>query len=176
MTGLSPSTTFLEAANVHRSRRMAEELAALNLNSPGSFKFPTAPSHSHFARSTSAAIARADFDRFEDAFLPLLREAAESVGNASIRNEQIGESMGLAQAGIDRSDRAYQRDLKERGIELNADQQQSYDRKMDLEGGLAQIDAANRTRRRIRDRDFSLAAGGAALRTRYDENGGPRTL
>lgn len=157
-----------------RNQRIAE-LDRLNRQGDlddGLFRFPVGPGNKDFARHTLAAIARDDFERFESAFLPLLRESADSIGNAALRGEQMGKAADFAESGLRRSADTFGRDLAERGIDLTPEQQASYDRKMDLDIGLARVDAANRTKRRIQDRDFELAAGGQGLRSRFDENGG----
>ena len=126
--------------------------------------------HDDYAARTAAAIDRSRWEDWKQNFLPLLQQEAATVNNPAYREQMIGQAMDLAQAGQDRSDAAFQRDLREMGLSLTEDQQRSRDRKLDLSGSLAMVDAGNRTRRNLEDRDLRLAGG--ALATRNEARSG----
>ena len=133
--------------------------------------FGADPGSDDFASRTFAEINRKSWANWREKFLPLLQKEAATINNPGYKGQMIGQAMDLASAGQQKANDAFGRDLRETGLTMNPEQQQAYDRKQNLSGTLAMVDAGNRTRRNLEDRDLRLAGGGLGARNEARSGG-----
>lgn len=124
---------------------------------------------STFAADTRAQLAREDYGDWLRTFAPIEDDLINQYDNPALRARAIAGSMTMANQGLASARESQARRLKGLGIVLTPEQQASQDRKFDIARGLAQVNAANITGRRIDDRDKQILTGmapqGAALRS-----------
>ena len=123
---------------------------------------------STFAADTRARLAREDYADWLRTFRPIENELIAQYDNPALRERSVAEAQQMAMQGLAGAQESLGRRNAELGISLTQGQQKSLDRQMNLAGGLALVNAANQTRRRIDDRDQQLLTGispqGSSLR------------
>lgn len=120
------------------------------------------------AADTRARLAREDYADWLRTFRPIENELIAQYDNPALRERSVAEAQQLTMQGLAGAQESLGRRNAELGISLTQGQQKSLDRQMNLAGGLALVNAANQTRRRIDDRDQQLLTGispqGSSLR------------
>lgn len=111
------------------------------------------------AADEAAAMSRAQYDDYNNRFVPIENEILGSIGDT----EQ--QARDAAAAGV-RSDQAFDvssgvlgRNLGRLQVTPTAEVKQASDRKISLGRAIANVDAQNRTKMSAEDRDLSLAGG-----------------
>jgi hypothetical protein len=113
-----------------------------------------------YARDTRAALVRSDFEDWKRRFLPMEKELLASYQNPQQRADLVRQNVGLVNRSFDSAGQNHQRYLTGLGVTPTAEQNQSIVRSQQLGRGLAEIEAINRTNRRLDDRDLAIALGG----------------
>ncbi len=144
-----------------RRRLREEQLFQQQEAGPNPSRFGINPNDKEYASRTFAAISRAQFEDYKRRYRPLEQQLVGAYDNPADRTRLTSEAVGLVNQGFVNADAQFRRRSAGLGATLNPEQQQSYSRSQNLRKGLSQVQAANSTVRRLRDRDLTLLGGSA---------------
>lgn len=112
------------------------------------------------ASENMAKIARAEWEDYKKRFVPIENRLISEVSDRSLYEEAAergAQNVGLAfdsQLGIN------ERNNQRLGITQTAEQQEQFTRQAGLQRSLAQVEASNRGREAIDERNLNIMAGG----------------
>lgn len=144
------------ADQLRTDMEIARQIATAISNAPAS------------AADTRARLAREDYADWVRTFRPIENQLIDQYDNPLLRERAVAEAQQQTLQGLASAQESMMRRNDALGIAFTPGQQASFDRQTNLAGGLALVNAANQTRRRIDDRDQQLLTGispqGSALR------------
>lgn len=107
-----------------------------------------------------AGIYRDQWEDYVTRFFPLEDELVATYNNPEVHNRIIGAATQKAATGFDAAQGSYARSMSRYGMSPDAQVTQETDRSFNLGRTLAVVDAKNRTRQALVDRDQGMLAGG----------------
>lgn len=111
------------------------------------------------ASLTRAELARADYQDWLDTFKPIEDELIRGYDNVAERERMVGEAQTRSLGALDNAEGTFDRRMRSLGMVLTPQQEAAQSRRMDLSRGLANVNAANMTRRRLKSQDQQLLTG-----------------
>lgn len=110
--------------------------------------------------ATLARIYRDQWSDYMTRFFPLENELIDTYGNPQVHERIIDEATQRAETGFDAARGSYARGMARYGMTPDAQTQAETDRAFGLNRSLAVVDAKNRTRQALKERDSGMLAGG----------------
>lgn len=107
-----------------------------------------------------AGLLREQWDEYRRRYRPYEDELLGTVGNPMLLQQDIARSQDYVDSSFAGQAQSNERRLRGLGVTLDPQEQASYDKKLAVGKGLAEVDAGNKTVRRSTDRDLSLLTGG----------------
>jgi hypothetical protein len=107
-----------------------------------------------------AGVYRDQWADYVTRFFPLENELVDTYNNPQVHSRIIGEATAKASNAFDSARGSYQRSLGRVGMAPDAQVQQETERAFGLGRTLAVVDAKNRTRQALVERDQGMLTGG----------------
>lgn len=120
------------------------------------------PASSTYAADTNAAIARRDWERYKEAFMPLEDYLFSMVNNPAYRTQQVSQNLQDFNQTFDAGQAGFSRNLSRYGLSLSPEESSSYARMSALNKGLGQVEAVNRTNRYVDEMENQIIGAGAS--------------
>ncbi len=112
------------------------------------------------ADNTLAKIYRDQWKDYVERFVPLENELVSTYGNEALHDQIIGKATEQATNSFDAAQGSYGRSMARFGLSTDVQTQQETDRSFNLGRTLSVVDAKNRTRQALIERDQGMLAGG----------------
>jgi len=140
------------------ARIQAEAIASFNTNNPGLIN-PNLPGG---ASQAMADITKATYNDWKSTYLPIALEAMNQTTykNPALLKGAIGEAKLGAENTFNNTAGIRNRTASRYGVSFDEQQTAANNRTVGLEKSRAVVDAANRIRQRLADRDRQVATGG----------------
>lgn len=106
-----------------------------------------------------ATITRAQWEDYKKRFNPIEDQLLAAYGNPAMRESAITAAQGLTNKAFDTAEATEARELSRYGVTRNADETAANIRTKGLSRTAALVNAANKTRQHIAERDIQLASG-----------------
>jgi hypothetical protein len=107
-----------------------------------------------------AGIYRDQWDDYVKRFFPLENELVDTYNNPAVHSRIIGAATQKVATGFDAAEGSYARGMARYGMSPDAQVKAEADRSFNLGRSLATVDAKNRTRQALLERDQGMLAGG----------------
>lgn len=110
----------------------------------------------NYASDTFAALTRDQWSTYLNTFVPLENQMIDYATNPDTVATAVGTARQDVSQSFNQQRGIQQRQLRSLGVTLNPEEQQAADRSAALSKSLADVNAANQTSLRVRDRQQSL--------------------
>jgi len=107
-----------------------------------------------------AQIYRDQWSDYVKRFFPLENELVDTYNNPTVHNRIIGSAVDQTMAGMDAAQGSFGRSMARFGLNQDAQVKQETDRSFNLARTTAVVDAKNRTRQALLERDQAILGGG----------------
>lgn len=118
------------------------------------------PNSKTYASETMAAIARRDWERYKETFMPLEDYLFQYINNPGYRQGVVSDNLQNFNSAFDSAQAGNDRNLQRYGLQLSPDETQSQQRMASLQKGLGQVEAINRTNRVLKDQEYRILGAG----------------
>lgn len=120
------------------------------------------------ARKTMGRLTRAEWEDYKRRFRPIEDELIGMVGDSNTMSQDVGRSVSSVNQAFDTTQGQRRRQNSRYGIPSDSAEMQDVDRQMGLAQTKATTEAANRTRRRVKDRNMRVMAGSLSPASQRD--------
>lgn len=141
------------------------------VNQPQANSFGIKPNSRTYASDTMAAIARRDWERYKETFMPLEDYLFQYINNPGYRQGVVTENLQNFNSAFDSAQMGNQRNLERYGLQLSPDETQSQQRMASLQKGLGQVESINRTNRILKDQEYQILGAGSNPASQLINNG-----
>lgn len=120
-----------------------------------------------YAAQTKAALARRDFEEFNQTYLPLLERQLGTVNNPNYLRQQVAGSRDQVGRSLAIGNESRERQFRSYGLTPTSEQRQTFNKGDRLRASLADVSAINRTTQQVKDRDLAVLSGAQGPQRSY---------